>query len=307
MSLRDEPSPTATDTTNVTPPASAVRRWSLLRIGSAVSLVLAVLAFPALGVHQVRPTLVMSDVPVNDALDDLLAEVVTPDGVDYLALIGRSADLERIVAAFAETGPRSTPERYSTVDEELAYYINAYNALTLFGVASHWPIETVHDVHGWFRIKEGFGFFWATRFRLDGRSVNLYDLENDTIRADFGDARIHAAINCASESCPALSARSYRAETLDEQLDAATISFASDAPHVVIDDDSKQIQLTPIYQWFAEDFVADAVEAGVGDSALDWILMFARADVADQLGRARDAGYEVVYVDYDWSLNSAGN
>lgn len=151
-----------------------------------------------------------------------LARWVREDRVDYARVLEDAHDLKRFAATLAVVGPTATPERFQTEDERLAYYINAYNALTLLGVVENWPISSVHDVRGWLNPRAGFGFFYGLRFPLDGGEINLYDLENDLIRG-FRDARIHAAINCASNSCPPLAPFAYDAVALDGQPPAGRV------------------------------------------------------------------------------------
>lgn len=234
--------------------------------------------------------------------NDLLSEVVRDGGVDYDAVLEREAELRRFVATLAVVGPETTPERFRTEPEKLAYYVNAYNALTLFGVVAHWPIDTVHDVHGWIDPREGFGFFYGLRFPLDGGEINLYDLENGVIRP-FLDARIHAAINCASKSCPALAPYAFEPRTLDDQFDVVTTAFCSRAPHVVIDQEAEAIRLSAIFEWYRSDFEEHARRLGRPATLEGFIGAFATAEVAEALSIAQKAGFEVIFEPYDWSLN----
>jgi hypothetical protein len=231
-----------------------------------------------------------------------LGRWVRPAGVDYDAVRSEEGNLRRFVATLGGIGPRATPERFTTEPERLAYYINAYNALVLFAVVDNWPINTVHDVHGWLDPRAGFGFFYGLRFPLDGSAVNLYDLENDVIRG-FVDARIHAAINCASKSCPALMPYAFTPAQLDDQLDAATRDFCSKPPHVRVDDDAKEIQLSAIFEWYQIDFEEHARRLGRPATIVDFILAFAVPEVAAQVERAQSADFEVVFQPYDWALN----
>ncbi len=231
-----------------------------------------------------------------------LGRWVQPGGVDYDAVRSEEGDLRRFIATLGTMGPRTTPQRFTTEPERLAYYINAYNALVLFAVVDNWPINTVHDVRGWLDPRAGFGFFYGLRFSLDGGATNLYDLENDVIRG-FIDARIHAAINCASRSCPALMPRAFEPALLDDQLDAVTRDFCSTPPHVRVDDEAKQIQLSAIFEWYQPDFEEHARRLGRPATIVDFILAFAVADVAAEVERARSADFEVVFQPYDWALN----
>jgi len=236
--------------------------------------------------------------------DDLAAALAHagPGGVDYPSLHGDAHALRRFAATLAVTGPRSTPDLFPSRDARLAWHLNAYNALVLLGVVEAWPIASIHEVRGWLEPKAGFGFFWAQRFRLDGRRVNLFDLENKSIRG-FVDARIHAALNCASASCPSLAPEPYRPETLDAQLDAAARRFTSEAPHVHVDEAARTVELSAIYDWFSGDFEQHSGALGGEPSVLAWIERYADPTTSAAVARARSEGYSVVRAPYDWSLN----
>ena len=234
--------------------------------------------------------------------NDALGRWVDESAVDYDAVRSEEGDLRRFVATLGVAGPASTPERFRTEPERLAYYVNAYNALVLFAVIDNWPIDTVHDVRGWLDPREGFGFFYGLQLPLDGNKTNLYDLEQSVIRG-FGDARIHAAINCASKSCPALAPYAFRHATLDAQLDEVTRAFCSNAPHVRVDGSAEEIQLSAIFEWYKIDFEEHARRLGKPATVLDFIEAFADPEVATALSRARRDGFEVIYQPYDWALN----
>ena len=234
--------------------------------------------------------------------NDALGRWVDEDRVHYDAVVSEQGDLRRFVATLNVAGPHSTPERFRTVPERLAYYINAYNALVLFAVIDNWPMESVHDVRGWLDPRKGFGFFYGLQMPLDGGRTNLYDLEHEVIRG-FKDARIHAAINCASKSCPALAPHAYEPATLDAQLDEVTRLFCSTAPHVRVDQAAQQIQLSAIFDWYKVDFEEHARRLGKPATTLGFIEAFATPEIAAALAQAQKEGFEVVFQPYDWTLN----
>jgi hypothetical protein len=259
---------------------------------------------PLLGVHTVP---VPRGPEVAYDLDDYAAALdlaVTSSGtVDYRRLREAPDRLLAFVEALATHGPRSTPDRFATPPEKLAYYINAYNALVLYAVLVHRPESSVHEVHGVIEPVAGFGFFWAQRFRLDGERTNLYDLENDVIR-ELGDARVHAAINCASRSCPPLRPEPFRASDLESALDDATRAWVRSPKGVRVEDGA--IVLNAIFDWYAEDFRTHAEALGAGDGVLDWIGRYLEGEKARAFAAARRAGGEVRFAPYDWGLNRAG-
>ena len=268
--------------------------------------VVAGLAGWMLGLHAVRPGVephtVTGAADLYAEWNDLLGRHVYTDGVDYEGLEEDEDILRRFAAILGELGPRSRPELFPDPAAQLAYYINAYNALTLLGVIEHYPIDTIHDVRGLIEVTPGFGFFWALRFRLDGRPINLYRLENKIIRPRFGDARIHAAINCASGSCPTLLPAAFRGEALDAQLDAVTQAFVGSDQHVRLEDGV--VHLSSIFTWFRGDFEAHATRSGQPADTLAFIEHFT-VDPArrETVALARTEGWQRRYTDYDWSLN----
>ncbi len=282
------------------------RWWAILIVLGLVLGATAIVAVKTLGLRSVavdaEPFPQPSDGFDTQWWNDALGRWVQGSRVDYAEVLIDAPDLSRFAATLAVVGPTATPERFSSEEARLAYYINAYNALTLLGVVDNWPISSVQDVRGWLEPRAGFGFFYGLRFFLDGGKVNLYDLENGIIRG-FRDARIHAAINCASISCPPLAPYAYDPRELDGQLDRVTRALCSSPVHVRIDDEAREIQLSSIFEWYRVDFEEHARRLGRPPTIEDFILAFAEPAVADSLERARTAGFEVVFQPYDWGLN----
>ncbi len=237
----------------------------------------------------------------HERLDRVLTRHVDAGGVDYGALAAAADDLRAYAALLALAGPRTTPERFPTRNDRLAYYLNAYNALVLLGVVEHWPIESVRDVRAPLAPGGGFGFFYGLHFRLDGDEISLNDLENEILRKRFDDARIHAAINCASVSCPTLQPRAWAPETLDSDLDEAIAELAGAPRHVRIDPARRTVRVSSIYDWFRGDFEAHAERAGRAPSLLDFIALYGGEAVAAAAEAAGD--YELRFMEYDWALN----
>lgn len=259
------------------------------------------LVAPALlGVHRV-PAPEAGPLDLADYRAALEAAVVE-GGVRYDRIHEEPGALARFLGGLARIGPRSNPERFPTTPERLAYYLNAYNALVLQGIVVHGVKSTLHEVRGTIEPTPGFGFFWATRFTLDGEDVHLYGLENEVIR-EFGDARIHAAINCASRSCPPLRPEPFEAARLDEQLDDAARGWVADPNHVRIDEQG--VRLNPIFDWFRTDFEAHAEKLGEPPTVLAWIAHHLPPERAEAMRAAEADGTPVRFFTYDWSLNRA--
>jgi hypothetical protein len=157
-------------------------------------------------------------------------------------------------------------------------------------VLQHYPVDSIKDAGGLFtpvwKIDAG---------RVAGRTVTLHEIEHEILRP-LGDPRIHAAIVCASTSCPSLSQTPFRAADLDDQLDAALASFLADPRKgLSIDRNAGVVRLSKIFDWFADDF---AKQGGV------LAVVTARAPTSERAWLAsRGADARIAYLDYDWTLN----
>ena len=109
-------------------------------------------------------------------------------------------------------------------DEQCAYWINLYNALTLEVVLDHYPVDSIRDID----ISPGLfsqGPWGKKLITVEGEQVSLNDIEHRILRPIWRDPRIHYAINCASLGCPNLQPRPFTGRTLDHALDLAAMRF----------------------------------------------------------------------------------
>ncbi len=130
--------------------------------------------------------------------------------------------------------------------ERLAFYINAYNILTIKLILDNWPLDSIRDIGNFFRGP------WDIEVleNADGR-LTLDDIEHKIIR-QLNEPRIHFAVNCASVSCPDLRNEAYRADILDAQLEEQTRSFLNNAKGLLVE--NQRLRLSKIFDWYGEDF-----------------------------------------------------
>lgn len=177
------------------------------------------------------------------------------------------------------------PVRLDTRAEQLAYYINAYNALAIEGILQGLSPSSLLGRARYFKFKE-----WP----LNGKPITLYDLEHKVIRP-LGEPRIHFAIICASKSCPFLRPEAYVPARLDAQLEEQAKQFVNDPFRNRYDATTRTARLSEIFKWFDEDF------AGPAGSTQRYIARYV-ADPAVAKDLAAD-GFKVEWIDYDWTLN----
>lgn len=205
--------------------------------------------------------------------------------VDY-AKIGSDPRWEKLVSQVQGARPSMLRDR----NAKIAFWINAYNILTIDLVARHYPLESIKDI----------GSFFSPVWDLDvatieGKPISLGTIEHEILRP-MAEPRIHSAIVCASTSCPALSRRPFRAGRLDADLSASMSAWlASDTKGVSIDRNKRVVRISKIFDWFEEDF---ETEGGV----LATIANYVDTEDARWL---RNVGRRasIRFFDYDWSLN----
>ena len=175
--------------------------------------------------------------------------------------------------------------KLTTQDQQLAFYINAYNILAIKIVLDHWPVKGIKD------IGSIFSPVWKkTAGKAAQQSFSLGDLEHKVIRK-FGEPRIHMAIVCASVSCPDLLNEAYTASKLDAQLTRQTRVFlANQSKGLQVK--NKGYRVSKIFDWFEEDF--EDSHGSIERFIQMYVPDIPKKDVDD-------------YFDYDWSLNNTNN
>ncbi len=228
----------------------------------------------------------VSSRPVShERWDALLKKHVGADGlVNYRGFLSDSAELNTYLRSIESAHPN---DENWTRAEQMAYWINAYNAYTVQLVLRHYPVRSIKD------IRRGIAFVnsvWDLKFiHIQGYTYDLNNIEHNILRAVFRDARIHAAINCASYSCPPLRNEAYTPERLDAQLDDAMRRFINDPLRNRVH--SQGAQLSRIFRWFSDDFKRDA------GSLRAYINRYAHAPLSPEA--------PIEYLRYDWTLNEA--
>jgi len=215
----------------------------------------------------------------------VLARHVDEQGrVDFSALKQNHGDLGRVVAFIAAVDPASQPQRFPDKRSRLAFYINSYNALAMYGVVDAGVPESLGGV-----MK--FRFFYLRTFTVGGKSISLYNLENDIIRP-LGEERVHFALDCMVVSCPRLPRMAFSADALDRQLDAAARGFIAEPRNVRVDPGKREVWLSAIFDFYTNDFLAH------GPSLTNYVNNYR----AEQI----PSDFKVRFLDYDWTVNDRG-
>ena len=219
---------------------------------------------------------------------------VHDDRFDYAKLKAEPAQLDQYLKALAGVDPKELAAW--TREQRYAFWINAYNAFTIKKVVSNYPLKSIKDLDGALGLKSVFddAFIALPGLHPEGKDerLSLNDIENGILRPEFKDARVHAAINCASISCPALSSEAFVADKLGKQLEERMRAFLADARRNRFDAGKGRAEVSEVFKWFKEDFERDA--GGVRE----FLLRFAPKEAQELLKTAK-----LEHLDYDWSLN----
>lgn len=229
----------------------------------------------------------------HEAWDAFLASYARPDGtgvvrVAYAAVTPTDRDaLRRYIDALA-----GQPVAQLNRDEQFAYWVNLYNALTVETILAHYPVESIRDID----ISPGLfssGPWGAKLIEVEATAVSLDDVEHRILRPIWNqDPLIHYAVNCAAIGCPNLQTRAFRATTTRATLDAAARAFINHPRAASFSNGG--LVVSSIYRWFREDF---------GDSEAGVIAHL--RDYASPELSARLAGVTDIFDHrYDWSLNA---
>lgn len=215
--------------------------------------------------------------------DTLLHRHVKESGfVDYKGMQRDSNMLNSYLSILSNANPDA---KTWSREEKMAFWINAYNAFTVKLIVAHYPVESIKD------IKRGIPFVntvWDIKFiRIGGKKMDLNNIEHGILRPDFKDARVHAAINCASYSCPQLRNEAFVAERLDAQLEDAMRKFINDPLRNKVT--AQKAEVSEIFKWFKGDFIRDA------GSVRKYLNRFANEKL-EKSGR-------LDHLNYRWDLN----
>jgi len=205
--------------------------------------------------------------------DGLLQKYISAEGnVNYSAFRNERNILQAYIVSLGE----NMPAENWTKEDKLAYWMNAYNAMTVDLILRNYPLASIKD------IKDP----WNQRlWKLGEKWYNLDEIEHKILRK-MGDPRIHFGINCASFSCPTIGPRAFTAQLVDEQLDWLAKNFINDTQRNTITENS--VEISKIFSWFAKDFKEEG-------TIIDFLNRYSDVTINNKAKKS--------FKKYDWSLN----
>ena len=233
----------------------------------------------------------------HGAFDALLRAHVRNGLVDYDAF-ANAPEFKSYLGRIAATDPATLGR-----DDQLAFWIDAYNAYTIALINAHHERESIRNIDKSFGFVKAYGPWKEKIAKVGGKAYGLDEIEQDIIRPRYHEPRIHFALVCAAMGCPPLRSEAYTGAALDAQLDDQARRFLLHSPSKNrVDVANKTVYLSPIFVEF-RDYIKDfgGSDASVGR----FVARYYPAGPDKTLLESGD--FKVVKTNYDWSLNSQAN
>ncbi len=177
-------------------------------------------------------------------------------------------------------------------DEQLAYWLNVHNALTIHTVIKHFPVNSIQHIE----ISPGFynhGPWSAKLITVEGVSLSLNDIRNRIIRPIWNDPRTLYGLHDASIGAPNLFHYAFDGTKVYQQLNLAAKDYVNCQRGVKVM--GHHLAVSKIYDWYEQDF------GGSKQNVIEHIKVFAEPKLKKQLTKIKTIH---AYV-YNWHLNVA--
>ena len=277
--------------------AFAARRLRRAKKAGHYFLVAALALLPVALPHAQGPT-----APLGP-LDFILDTYVRDGYMYYRALKGERRRLDDYVRILENADVEKR-----TRSEQMAFWLNAYNALVLQTVVDHYPAPRRSTEYPQRSIRQTPGAFEKLTHRVAGRTLTLDQIEQ-TVLSRFEDPRLHFAIGRGAVAGGRLRSEAFAAGMLDRQLAEVASECVTRAECIHVDPAGNRLEASSIFSWHEKEFVA--AYAGNVAPPYDTRSPIERAILAfvqpKLLQTERDFleknMFRLAYKPFDWSLN----
>lgn len=211
----------------------------------------------------------------NSEADGLLKKYVQNGEVNYQALAERPEPLNQLYQLLNNVSLTGEDEQ-----ERKAFYINAYNIITIYQIVENYPVSSPMEISG---------FFDNIRHTVAGENLTLNQLEKERLFVHHFDPRLHFVLVCAAKSCPALADFAYTADKLDQQLEEKTRAALNNPDFIQVRPKDEVVMLSKIFEWYEKDFLQEA------PSLLAYINQYRNQPLPSDL--------KIKFYEYNWQLN----
>jgi hypothetical protein len=233
----------------------------------------------------------------HSEFDQLLRDHVVGGLVDYDGFRAAPA-FGRYLARLAEFDPAGLGR-----DEQLAFWINAYNAYTIQLILIHNERNSIRNINKTAGFIKGSGPWSEKLARVGGVDYGLDHIEQNIIRPTYREPRIHFALVCAALGCPPLRSEAYVGARLEAQLEEQGRIFLLQTPA------KNRVELTSRAVFVSQIFKFRDYQRDFGGSKEAVAKFIARWYPAGAERQLLESGQwsRFEYTEYDWTLNSVLN
>ncbi len=235
--------------------------------------------------------------------DEILDLYVRDGFVYYRALKVERARFDAYVATLGAAAIADAPR-----EEQMAFWLNAYNAIVLQTVIDHYPIAQHTPQYPPHSIRQIPGAFDRTPHRVAGRSLTLDSIEQTVLPA-FHDPRVYLALGRGAVGGGRLRSEAFQPARVDAQLREVADECVTRPQCVQIDREANKLLVTPIFSWREKEFDASyadkappifASRSPVERAVLAFIQPKLLTTEREILARNE---FQVAFRPFDWTLN----
>ena len=237
------------------------------------------------------------------SFDQLLDLYVRNGDVYYRAIKSERAKLDSYVNLLAIASVDTLSR-----EEQMAFWLNAYNALVLRTVADHYPIQGRSSEYPAKSIRQIPGAFERLTHRVTGRTLTLDQIEH-TVLAGFHDPRVYFALGRGAVGSGRLRSEAFTPARLEEQLGDVAAECVTRAQCLSIDRENGKVSASAIFSWREREFAAAyagkapaafATRSPIERAVIAFVLPKLLATEKEFIGKNN---FQLTYSTFDWTLN----
>jgi hypothetical protein len=237
----------------------------------------------------------------HSAFDRLLKAHVAAGRVDYDAFAA-APEFPRYLEALAHAEPDALSEK-----EQIAFWINAYNAFVLDTVVRNYPIHGTSKQYPANSIRQIPGAFETLKHSAGGRSLTLDQIET-TVLAGYNDPRVFIALGRGAVGSGRLRSEAYSGPRLEQQLAQLAQQFATSPHYVRVDQLNGKVNVSPIISWRSPAFIASYADKAFDLPKRTPIELAVAGFIRPHLLIAEEEfikknAWQLDYLEFDWRLN----
>jgi hypothetical protein len=235
--------------------------------------------------------------------DQLLDLYVRNGDVYYRALKAERAKLDGFLSLQATTAVDKLSR-----EEQLAFWLNAYNALVLKTVIDHYPLVGKAAEYPPKSIRQISGSFERLPHRVAGRTLTLDQIEQ-TVLATFQDPRVFFALGRGGAGSGRLRSEAFTPVRIEEQLAETAAECVTRAQCIRVDREAGKVYASSIFSWREKEFTAAyadkapapfASRSPIERAIVAYVLPNLLPSEKEFLAKNT---FQVVYTPFDWNLN----